>query len=362
MTAGALLDVRPARHASRSAVSVVIPCYNYARYLAASVDSVLNQPDVDVSVLIIDDASTDSSADVAERLARRDSRVEFRVHERNRGHIATYNEGLEWADKPYSVLLSADDLLAPGALARATSILDSHPDVGLVYGRAPAFSGSEPAADAHPGLINLWSGEAWLETRCRLGTTAVLSPEVVVRTELQHLVGGYRADLPHSGDHEMWLRFAAHAGVAYIDADHAFYRVHSSNMSQAYFGSEVTDLRHRKAAFDAARVYWQRQKLDADRLHAYAMQTLAEEILWSMSRAYERGRVAGLPAGELLAFAREACPSMSSLPAYRRFARRRRLGTRVSAAMAPVFIPSLVSHRVRHKRLRYGSLWWRHLR
>ena len=343
-------------------MSVVVPCYNYARYLAANVESVLNQADVDVSVLIIDDASTDSSAEVAERLARRDSRVEVRVHARNSGHIATFNEGLQWADKPYTVLLSADDVLVPGALARATSILDSRPDVGLVYGRAPVFSGSPPAADGRPGLVNVWSGEAWLETRCRLGTTAVLSPEVVVRTELQHAVGGYRADLPHSGDHEMWLRFAAHAGVAYIDADQANYRVHSSNMSQAYFISDVTDLRHRKAAFDAARVYWRREKLDADLLHSYAMQTLAEEILWSMSRAYERGHGPHHQADELLSFAQETWPSMASLPAYRRFALRRRLGARVSAAMTPVFIPSLVSHRVRHKRLRYGNLWWRHLR
>src|SRR3954453_7878821 len=83
-----------------STVSVVIPCYRYGDYLPASVRSALdNQPGVDVRVLIIDDASPDDSADKAHALAASDDRIEVWVHEQNRGHIATYNEGLlEWAD------------------------------------------------------------------------------------------------------------------------------------------------------------------------------------------------------------------------------------------------------------------------
>ena len=92
-------------------VSVVIPCYKYGRFLPGCVRSVLDQEGVDVRVLIIDDASPDDSAQVALDLAADDERVEARVHEVNKGHIATYNEGLlEWADGDYSVLISADDL------------------------------------------------------------------------------------------------------------------------------------------------------------------------------------------------------------------------------------------------------------
>ena len=96
-------------------VSVVIPCYRYGHFLADCVRSVLDeQPGVDVRVLIIDDASPDDSADQARKLAAADPRITVQVHEANRGHIATYNEGLlEWADGDYSVLLSADDRLTP---------------------------------------------------------------------------------------------------------------------------------------------------------------------------------------------------------------------------------------------------------
>ena len=86
-------------------VSVVVPCYRYGRYLEQCVGSVLTQEGVEVRVLIIDDSSPDDSYAVAQHLAAKDSRVTARRHETNRGHIATYNEGLlGWADGEYCVV------------------------------------------------------------------------------------------------------------------------------------------------------------------------------------------------------------------------------------------------------------------
>ena len=81
-----------------SSVSVVIPSYNYGHFLRDAVSSALTGQDgVDVRVLVIDDASTDDSVEVAKQLAGDDSRVEVTVHPTNRRNIATYNEGLlEW--------------------------------------------------------------------------------------------------------------------------------------------------------------------------------------------------------------------------------------------------------------------------
>src|SRR5262245_37190836 len=121
-----------------SSVSVVIPCYKYGNFLEECAESVLDdQPGVDVRVLIIDDASPDDSAEVAQKIAARDPRVEVVAHSTNRGNIATFNEGLmEWADGDYCMLLSADDRLTPGALRRATELLDANSSVGFVYGHA----------------------------------------------------------------------------------------------------------------------------------------------------------------------------------------------------------------------------------
>ena len=98
-----------------STVDVVVPCYNYARFLTRCVESILSQEGPAVRVLVIDDASSDGTAQVAQRLADQDRRVEWRRHLGNQGHIDTYNEGLlRWATASYALLISAADLLAPG--------------------------------------------------------------------------------------------------------------------------------------------------------------------------------------------------------------------------------------------------------
>ena len=97
-----------------SSVDVIIPCYRYAHFLRECVESVLNQIRVDVRVLILDDASPDNTPEIASALAGEDKRVTF--VRRKQGHIATYNEGIEWASGDYLLLLSADDYLLPGAL------------------------------------------------------------------------------------------------------------------------------------------------------------------------------------------------------------------------------------------------------
>src|SRR5437660_6584650 len=71
-------------------VTVVVPCYNYGRYLPQCLASALDQPGVDVDVVLVDDASTDGSGDVAEELAAADSRITLVRHAVNAGHIATY--------------------------------------------------------------------------------------------------------------------------------------------------------------------------------------------------------------------------------------------------------------------------------
>jgi glycosyltransferase involved in cell wall biosynthesis len=111
-----------------SSVSVVIPCYNYGHFLRDAVDGALDQPGVDVKVLIIDDASTDDSAEVAQKIAANDERIEVAIHPVNKGNLRTYNEGIiDWADSDYTVMISADDRLTPGALRRLATAMSWDP-------------------------------------------------------------------------------------------------------------------------------------------------------------------------------------------------------------------------------------------
>src|SRR5215831_20496875 len=121
---------RQAKNCAMSSVDVIVPCYRYGHFLRECVESVLSQSDVNVRVLIIDDASPDNTPEVAAELVSEDPRVTFIRHSENKGHIATYNEGIEWASAEYMLILSADDCLLPGALSRAADLMDARPDVG----------------------------------------------------------------------------------------------------------------------------------------------------------------------------------------------------------------------------------------
>ena len=190
---------RPRKLAGRCPlVSVVVPCYNYGHYLPDCVKSVLDQEDVRVDVLIIDDASPDGSAEVASRLAAQDIRVRTIRHDTNKGHIATYNEGLAQARGDYAVLLSADDLMTPGCLSRATALMEAHPSVGLTYGFTVDFVSSQPPpARTRATSWIAWQGHSWFARICQTGRNLLRSPEAVMRTTVLHQIGGYRADLPH---------------------------------------------------------------------------------------------------------------------------------------------------------------------
>lgn len=234
-----------------STVDVIVPCYQYGHFLRECVDSVLTQAGVDVRVLIIDDASPDNTAEIAAELAKSDSRVHFLKHLSNQGHIRTYNEGLEWASSDYLLLLSADDYLLPGALLRAVELMDANPEVSFTFGNVLELkpSGEQTPVISVPRKVSrpVVSGVRFIELSGSMNI--VRTPTAVVRTQVQRLVGGYRFELTHSGDMEMWLRLAAHGSVGTVNAYQAVYRRHSENMSLEY--SREHDLQQRKAAVDS---------------------------------------------------------------------------------------------------------------
>jgi hypothetical protein len=336
---------------STPTVSVIVPCFRYASVLAGCVDSVLAQEDVDVRILVIDDASPDDTPEVAGRLASRDARVEYRRHVENAGLIATANEGLEWADRDYVVLLSADDLLVPGALRRATQVLDAAPEVGMVYGRpllAPAGR-PLPLPSGRWRATDMWPGEEWIRRRCRTAYNCISSPEVVVRTSVQRAVGGYDARCFHTSDLNMWLRIAAVSDIAYVrGVPQAIYRVHPGSMLRSQAGPLV-DLSERRAAFDAFFGACAPRLEDPEQLRAIVGRALARQALWRASRAFDTGRVQGdgaLPVEELVAFALDVCPDTRRLREWRGLQVRRSIGAGRSGWFPP-FVATGSAHRVR---------------
>jgi glycosyltransferase involved in cell wall biosynthesis len=319
-----------------SSVDVIVPCYKYAHYLRQCVESVLGQSHGDLRVLIIDDASPDNTEEVARELVARDHRVAYRRHEVNRGHIATYNEGLDWADGDYVLVLSADDLLTPGALGRAVELLDVHPLVGFAYGCQIPFHADRPLPAPRPEGETAWQvveGCEFLGCCCAVAHNPVATPTAVVRTAIQRQVGGYRHDLPHTADLELWLRLAARGSVGWLDADQAYKRVHANNMQYQY-RLALDDLRHRRAAFEAFFAWAGDRLADRGSLEQLAARGLAGMGFWAASAAFDEGDLAGCQ--QLVDFALALDPELPSQPRWARFALKRSLGPRAWRVVRPL--------------------------
>jgi len=271
---------------------------------------------VDVRVLIIDDASTDDTPQVAAQLAAEDHRVDVRRHPENRGHIATYNEGLEWASGDYTMLLSADDYLVPGALARAVKVMDANPSVGFCYGRVLSedrhCSGwSDKTQEWESWAI---SGREFLEWNCITAENLVASPTVVTRTDLQKRLGGYREDLPHCGDMEMWMRFAAYSSVAFINQIQACYRCHGQNMFTNYEG--VLNYKQLRDAFRTLFDDHGAHIEDGETLHALAYGRLGDRAYWAAHESFDQGK--SNECVDLLRLAVETNPGIASSRSFTR--------------------------------------------
>jgi glycosyltransferase involved in cell wall biosynthesis len=319
-----------------SRIDVVIPCYNYGRYLRGCVESVLSQPGVQVRVLILDDCSPDNTPEIGAALAAEDSRVEYRRHAVNQRHIATYNEGLAWATGDYTLLLSADDLVTPGALGRAARVLDAHPEVSFVYGRQLLFSTEAP--DNGPvrqdDTYRIVTGPIFIASLCASGSNPVNTPTAIVRTALLGDVGSYRADLPHTADLELWLRFATYGSVGILEAEQAHKRMHGQNMQLAYTDGQLRDLQGRMAGFDRFFEKCGFRIPAASRLHETVRRAIASETFWAASNSFDRRDSTNCRS--LLNYALELCPELASSPEYARFRWKQRLGTRLWSWVRPV--------------------------
>jgi glycosyltransferase involved in cell wall biosynthesis len=206
----------------RFSVSVVIPTYNRAQYIAEAVESALDQTRPADEIIVVDDGSTDDTAQVLARFCE-PVRV---VCQENRGRSAARNRGLEEARGDAIVFLDSDDLLAPGSLERRAAILESSPDVDVAYGDMFIIDGAGRRVGVHreymPGDRPSGDIFAALALRC-----FILMPAMIRRTALEDL--RFDESLAQCEDYDLWRRLAARSRYAWIDEPVGYYRLHGSN-------------------------------------------------------------------------------------------------------------------------------------
>lgn len=258
-------------------VSVCVPTWQGARFVAESVGSALAQ-DVDgLEVVVADDASTDGTLDAVAALS--DPRVRV-VTGRRLGLPGNWDRALRAARAPAVLLLGQDDRLEPGGLARLLDALARHPDAAFAYGRRHVLlDGDADAADRDvarwvEGAQDLLGPpppyrppfallDAWAATKA-LGNPVGEPSVVLARREALRRAGLFSRRLVQLVDAEMWARLSAVGGVAFVDAVVATFRVHARSATR----------RHRESGRDALDRLWLLEGLLADPAIASAVPAL----------------------------------------------------------------------------------------
>jgi glycosyltransferase involved in cell wall biosynthesis len=206
-------------------VSVCIPTYNCARYLGEAIESVLSQSFADYELVVVDNASTDSTPELCARY--RDPRVRYLRFDTLVGQAANWNRCLDLATGDLVVLLHADDLLRPAYLERAVTALANCPKAGLVHCAVQHIS-----ADGRPlRLQRLFEADTVVAgedsfRRLLLNGCLVSPAGVMVRRTLYQAAGRFATEVVWAVDWHMWLRLSLLADVAYLAEPLAAYREH----------------------------------------------------------------------------------------------------------------------------------------
>jgi glycosyltransferase involved in cell wall biosynthesis len=219
-------------------VSVVIPTYNRAAFLPEAVESVLKQTFRDFELIIVDDGSTDNTAEIVRTI--RDRRIRY-ISQDNRGVAAALNAGWRAAFGEFIGRLDSDDVWLPTLLQELVSTLDANVSLGLVYARAQWMDARGRVLPQILGAPLRFPGET---LKSLLYGDSVCPMAVVFRRECVERAGGYDENLIGNEDWDLWIRMAEHCRFAYRDAILARYRTHSLNLTasgSARFARLVAD-------------------------------------------------------------------------------------------------------------------------
>lgn len=234
---------QPADGHSKPLVSILVPTYNGARFLRQAIDSILAQTYADLEVILLDDASTDETAEIAAAYA---DRVQYVRQPANLGIYANVNDGLGRARGEFVATYHADDIYLPTIVEAQVAYFEAHPEVGAVfcsdifvdaegreYGRLALpreVRGEQPLA--HATVVN-----ALLRYKNRF----LVCPTAMVRASVYREVGRYdQSRFRNTADLEMWLRISRRYRLAVLESHLMKYRHFHNSSSQRYHRLRTT--------------------------------------------------------------------------------------------------------------------------
>jgi hypothetical protein len=211
-------------------VSVIIPAYNQADYLPKAIHSVLDQTYTDFEILVVDDGSTDETADIANALT--DERVRY-IYQDNKGLSAARNTGIKHSSGKYLTYLDSDDQFLPEKLEVLVNVLEENPHFGFAAGQAiPIDEEDIPVGEIFDVPLPDDSSQLLLGNPLHVGS-------VMVERSWQEIAGFFDETLLSYEDWDMWLRLArAGCPMTWVARPVSLYRFHRHQMTRQ--GKQMT--------------------------------------------------------------------------------------------------------------------------
>ncbi|MCE5324035.1 glycosyltransferase family 2 protein [bacterium] len=213
---------------AKPGISVLMGVHNSIHHLAEAIDSILGQQYDDFEFIIIDDGSTDGSADVIDKYGKVDNRIRI-FHQENKGLAVTLNRGLEAAAGKYIARMDGDDISMPQRLKTQLDFMEAHPDVGIcgtacrLFGYTNSISWTPITSEEIKSKLIFWP--------------SIVHPSVMMRRDLIEREGlYYDPDFKQAEDYELWSRFSRCCEMANIPEILLHYRTYPTQATFAFQG------------------------------------------------------------------------------------------------------------------------------
>jgi glycosyltransferase involved in cell wall biosynthesis len=210
-------------------VDVIIPAFNAARYLPFAIESVAAQTFDDWHIVLVDDGSTDNTAEVvAPFLDRFGTKITY-IKQINRGVSSARNSAIRAATSEFIALLDADDVWLPCRLEESLKVLAERPEAGLAYGLLTGI-------DSEGRIGSTWAGnpkhsEGYIAPHIYMRKVELPSPTITFRRKCVDEVGLFDKTMSVTEDRDLWLRIALRFEVAFVPKVLAYYRASPGSLT-----------------------------------------------------------------------------------------------------------------------------------
>lgn len=218
-------------------ISVIMSVYNTEKYLLESVNSILNQEEVDFQLIIVNDGSTDNSINILSQIEQRDERV-LVINQDNRGLAVSLNTAINISTGEYIARMDADDIADSKRLLKQLNFLKENRNTGIVGSYVHVFGDGKTRVWKYP--LNNNECDVAL-----LFFNPLAHPAVMFRRSVVDDIGLYDLSFEYDQDYELWARASGSHGISNIPDILLKYRIHNNQMGSVFSKTERVESQKR---------------------------------------------------------------------------------------------------------------------